>query len=94
MVGAMDGIVRPRAIHRRPVEERWKNNLEYAIGLPWRLKKEYDGDVEAFLGENLPDPSSEPLGSPLPPLMLEEPVKKVRHFYVKKKDFDLAAKGI
>ena len=33
MVGTMDGVVRPRTIHRRPVEERWKNNLEYATGL-------------------------------------------------------------
>ena len=36
MVGTMDGIVRPRTIHRRPEEERWKNNFDYATGLPWR----------------------------------------------------------
>ena len=58
------------------------------------MKKEDNGDVEAFLDGNVPEPSGEPLGSPLPPLMLEEPVKKVRHVYVKKKDVDPAAKGI
>ena len=95
MVGTMHGVVRPRTIHRRPVEERWENNLEYATGLPWRLRKEDDGDAEVFLDENVPEPSPEPLGSPLPPIMTEEPAaKKVRQFYVKKADVYPAKKGI
>ena len=95
IVGTMEGIVRPRAIHRRPIEERWKSNLEFVTGLPWRLRKEDDGDVEVFLDENAPEPSLEPLGSPLPPIMLEEPVvKQVRSFYVKKTDVDPSKNGI
>ena len=90
MVGTMDGIVRPHTIHRRHVEERRKNNLEYAAGLPWRLKKEDDGHVEVFLDGNVPEPSNEPLQ----PIMLEELVKKVGYFYVKKKGVDPAAKRI
>lgn len=62
IVGTMEEVLRPRAIHRRPVEERWKNNLEYGAGLPWILKKEDDGDAEDFLDENAPEPSREPHG--------------------------------
>ena len=41
-----------------------------------------------------PEPSYAPVCSPLPPRMLEEPMKDVRGFYVKIPDLDPAAGGI
>lgn len=93
VVGTPDGICRPRTIHRRPVEKRWEDVLSLVAGQPWKLSKAHDGDAEVFLGETPPEPSSSPAVSPLPPIITEEPIGKVRNFYVYSGDVDPAAGG-
>ena len=61
------------------------------VGLPWKLSKAHDGRAEAFLDETPPEPSSSPAVSPLPPIVTEEPSKKVRNFFVYAGDVDPAA---
>ncbi len=41
-----------------------------------------------------PEPSERPTGVPLPPVALEERLKKAKQFYVKKKDLDPAQDGL
>ena len=88
MVGTPDGICRPRSIHRRPQEKRWEDVLSCIVGMPWKLSKDDDGDKEVFLDENLAEPSPSPTVSPLPPIIMEEPVERIRNFYVTAKDVD------
>ena len=88
MVGTPDGVCRPRSIHRRPQERRWGDVLSCIVGLPWKLSKDHDGDKEVFLDEDPGDPSPSPTVSPLPPIIMEEPVEKIRNFYVTSKDVD------
>ena len=45
------------------------------------------------MDETPPEPSSSPAVSPLPPILTEEPIKKLRNFYVYSGDVDLAAGG-
>ena len=88
MVGTPEGVCRPRSIHRRPQERRWEDVLSCVVGLPWKLSKDHDGDKEVFLDENPEGASSSPTVSPLPPIIMEEPIEKVRNFYVTAKDVD------
>ena len=94
MVGTPDGICRPRSIHRRPQEKRWEDVLSCIVGMPWKLSKDHDGDKEVFLDENPEGPSSPPAVSPLPPIIMEEPVEKIRNFYVTAKDVDPRHSGV
>ena len=48
LVGASDGICRPRSIHRRPDERRWEDVLSSVVGMPRKLSKDHDGDKEVF----------------------------------------------
>ena len=73
-------------------EKRWEDVLSFVVGLPWKLGKAHDGDAEVFLDETLQEPSSDPEVPPLP-MVTEEPVRKVRSFYVYPKDVDPALKG-
>ena len=88
MVGTPEGVCRPRSIHRRPQERRWEDVLSCVVGLPWKLSKNHDGDKEVFLDENPEGASSSPTVSPLPPIIMEEPIEKIRNFYVTAKDVD------
>ena len=94
MVGTPDGICRPRSIHRRPEEKRWEDVLSNVIGLPWKLRKHHDGDKEVFLDENPAEPSSSPTVSPLPLIVTEEPIERIRNFYVTSKDVDHNSGGL
>ena len=94
MVGTPEGICRPRSIHRRPQEKRWEDVLSCIVGMPRRLSKDHDGDKEVFLDENPEEPSSSPAVSPLPPIIMEEPVEKIRNFYVTAKDVDPRFSGV
>ena len=94
MVGTPEGVCRPRSIHRRPQEKRWEEVLSYAVGLPWKLSKDHDGDKEVFLDENPEEASSSPTVSPLPPIIMEEPIVATRSFYVTAKDVDPKYNGI
>ena len=42
----------------------------------------------------MPEPSPTPTGSLLPPVTLEEQLKKAKQFYVKQKDLDPALSGL
>ena len=77
-MGTPDGMCRPRTLHRRPEEKRWEDVLSFVVGLPWKLSKAHDGDAKVFLDGNPQLPSSDPEVSPLPPIVTEEPVKKIR----------------
>ena len=94
MVGTPDGICRPRSIHRRPQEKRWEDVLSCVVGMPWKLSEKHDGDKEVFLDENPEEASSSPTVSPLPPIIMEEPVEKIRRFYVTAKDVDPKHQGV
>ena len=47
-----------------------------------------------MLDAYMPEPSPTPVGSPLPPVTLEETMRVQKKFYVKQKDLDPAANGI
>ena len=72
------------------MEKRWENNLSFVTCPPWNSNKEHDGDAEVFLDEKPLERSFQPSVSPLPPTTMEEPVSKVRSFYVKPKNVDPA----
>ena len=67
--------------------------LSSVVGMPWELSKNHDGEAEVFLDENLAEPSSSPIVSPLPPIITEEPIKRIRNFYVTSKDVDPESGG-
>ena len=94
MVGTSDGICRPRSIHRRPEEKRWEDVLGSIVGMPWKLSKNHDGNKEVFLDENPAEPSSSPMVSPLPPIITEEPIERIRNFYVTAEDVDPNSGGL
>ena len=94
MVDTLYGMCRPHTVHRRPEEKRWGNVLSFVVGLPWKLNKAHDGDAGVFFNETPQEPFSSPAVSPLPPIVTEEPIKKVRNFYVYPKDVDLSLKSV
>ena len=87
-------MCRPRTLHRRPEEKKWEDVLGFVVGLPWKLSKAHDGDAEVFLDETPPEPSSSSAVSPLPPIITEETITKIRNFYVYSGDVDPAAGGL
>ena len=84
----MEGIMRPRTVHRAPQENRWKDNLEFIAGLPWKINKDHEPGEEVFLDTVPPAPSPHPMTPMLPPTVSGEP--QVRRMYVKKADVDPA----
>ena len=88
LVGTSDGICRLRSIHRRPEERRSEDVLSFVVVMPWKLSTDHDGDKEVFLDENPVEPLSSPTVSPLPPIITEEPIEKIRKFYVVSSDVD------
>ena len=64
LVGSLVGVFRPRTVYRIPEENRWKDNLSMAKGLPWKFDPE-DGE-DAALDTYMPEPSTKPAGAPLP----------------------------
>ena len=94
LVGFSEGVFRPRTVFRVPVENRWKENLSLAKGLPWKLNAEHEAGQEVILDAYMPEPSIAPKGTPLPPVTLEEKLRKAKQFYVKQKDLDPAQSGL
>ena len=94
LVGSAEGVFRPRTVYRIPEEDRWKDNLSLAKGLPWKLNAAHDEGEEVILDTYAPEPSEKPTGVPLPPVPVEEKLKKAKQFYVKKKDLDHAQDGL
>ena len=92
-MGSKEGVFRPRTIARVPAETRWVDNLSFVTGLPWKHNVNHEVGEEVMLDTNAPEPSYTPVCSPLPPRMLEEPMKDVRGFYVKIPDLDPASGG-
>ena len=91
-MGSSAGTFRPRTVYRIPEEKRWADNLSLAKGLPWKFDAEEVED--AALDTYMPEPSAKPTGVPLPPMTLEEQLKKAKQFYVKQKDLDPAQDGL
>ena len=87
-------MFRPRTIARVPAETRWVDNLSFVIGLPWKHNVNHEVGEEVMLDTDAPEPSYTPMCSPLPPRMLEEPMRDLRGFYVKTPDLDPASGGI
>ena len=75
-------------------EDRRKRDLSSVVGMPWKPSKNHDGDKEVFLDENPAEPSSSPMVSPLPPIITEEPIERIRIFYVTAKDVDPNSGGL
>ena len=94
LVGAKEGVFRPRTIHRVPAETRWTESLSLVTGLPWKHNVAHEAGEEVMLDVQVPEPSFKPEGAPFPPVRIEERVKDVRNFYVKIKDVDPAEGGI
>ena len=67
LVGSAEGVFRPRTVYRIPFENRWKENLSLAKGLPWKLNVEHEAGEEVILDAYMPEPSDKPKGTPLPP---------------------------
>ena len=49
LVGIMEGIMRPRTVHRVPKGNRWADNLEFVTGLPWKLNDDHEPGEEVLL---------------------------------------------
>ena len=94
LVGSAEGVFRPRTVYRVPAEERWIDNLSLVTGLPWKHNAEHEVGEEVMLDTYAPEPSSTPVGSPLPPRTLEESMKVVKRFYVKTGNLDPSGGGI
>ena len=73
LVGAKEGIFRPRTVHRVPVEPRCEDNLSFAAGLPWKHNMSREEGEAVMLDTYAPEPSLHPRGVPLPPIMMEDP---------------------
>ena len=81
--------MRPRTVHRVPQEKRWKDKLEFVIGLPWKINKDHEPGEEVFLDIVPPAPSPHPMTPMLPPTVFGDP--HVRRIHVKKEaDLDPA----
>ena len=97
LIGAKEGVFRPRTVKRVPVEKRWGDNASFVTGTPWKQNSQHEVGEEVMLdvlGE-APTPSPTPVSSPLPPRTLGEPsVRNVRQFYVHKSDLDPKGGGI
>ena len=93
LVGSADGVCRPRTVYRVPAEERCNDNLSLVTGLHWKHNAENEVGEEAMLDVYAPEPSSNPIGSPLLPRTLEEPMKVVKRFYVKTRELDPSSGG-
>ena len=94
LVGSAEGVFRPRTVYRAPLENRWKDNLSLVTGLPWKHNAEHEVGEEVMLDAYIPEPSPTPVGSPLPPVTLEETTRVPKKFYVKQWGLDPAANGI
>ena len=88
LVGSAEGVFRLRTVYRVPAEEMWNDNLSLVIGLPWKHNAEHEVGEDVMLDAYAPVPSSNPVGSPLPPRTLEEPMKVVKRFYAKTRNLD------
>ena len=84
LVGSAEGVFRPRTVYRVPAEERWNDNLSLVTGLR----------EEVMLDAYAPEPSPNPVGSPLHPRAVEEPMKVVQRFYVETRGLDPSGGGI
>ena len=93
LVGSAEAVFRPRTVYRIPFETRWKENLSLAKGLPWKLNAEHEAGEDVILDSYAPEPSDKPKGTPLPPMTVDEKLKKAKQFYVKKKDLDPRGMG-
>ena len=78
LVGSAEGVFRPRTVYRTPAENRWKEDLLLANGLPWKPTAEHEAGEEVILDTYMPEPFPKPIGSPLPPVALEEKLKKAK----------------
>ena len=67
-----------RTVYPVPTEERWNENLSMVIGLPCKHNVEHEVGEKVMLNAYAPEPSSNPVGSPLPPRALEDPMKVVK----------------
>ena len=94
LVNSDEGIFRPRTVYRKPEEDRWKDNLSLAKGLPWKLNAAHDEGEQVILDTYAPEPSEKPTGAPTPPMSVEGKLKKAKQFYVKRKDLDPAQSGL
>ena len=70
------------------------DNLSFVTGLPWKHNVSHEVGEEVMLDTEPAEPPPTPVCSPLPPRMLNEPIKDLRGFYVKIPDLDPAAGGI
>ena len=57
LVRSAEGVFRPRTVYRIPFENRWKENLSLANGLPWKLNAEHEAGNEVLLDTYMPEPS-------------------------------------
>ena len=95
LVGAKEGVFRPRTVQRVPVEKRWVDNLSLVTGVPWKHNTKHEEGEVVMLDVEPPFSESTPVCSPSPPRTLEEPyLKDIRQFYVKKPDLDPSGGGI
>ena len=94
LVGSAEGVFRLRTVYRVPTEERWADNLSLLTGLPWKHNAKHEVGEEVMLDAYCPEPSSNPVGSLLPPRTMEEPMKVVKRFYVKTRGLDPSGGGI
>ena len=50
VVGTKDGVFKTRNVRRRPEEERWSGkNLDYVVGVPWRMRPGDDREGETLM---------------------------------------------
>ena len=68
LVGSSEGAFRSRTVYRVPVENRWKENLSLAKGLPWKHNAEHEAGEEVILDAYMPEPSVALKGTPLAPV--------------------------
>ena len=61
LVGSAEGVFRPRTVYRVPLENRWKENLSLANGLPWKPNAEHEVGEEVVLDAYMPEPSPTPI---------------------------------
>ena len=94
LVGSVEEVFHPRTFYRVPLESRWKDNLSLVTGLPWKHNAEHEVGGEVMLHAYMPEPSPTPVGSPLPPVTLEETTRVPNTFYVKQRVLDPATNGI
>ena len=67
LVGTKEGVFRPRTVARLPVEKRWRDNLAFITGLPWKHNLKHEAGEEVILDLGSPGPSMTPSTTQLPP---------------------------